>query len=66
MTSSDWLKMVALCLFRAQSESKINQFVTVLGQDHKVIDQHHFLISSSLASEISVCSLLSILWYNKD
>ena len=39
MTSSDWLKMVALCLFRAQSESKINQFVTVLGQD-----QHYFLI----------------------
>ena len=24
MTSSDWLKMVALCLLRAQSESKIN------------------------------------------
>ena len=43
MTSSDWLKMVALCLFRAQSESKITQFVTVLGQDHKVIDQHYFL-----------------------
>ena len=46
MTSSDWLKLVALCLFRAQSESKINQFVTVLGQDHKVIDQHYFLIHS--------------------
>ena len=46
MTSSDWLKMVALCLFRAQSESKINQFVTVLGQDHKVIDQHCFLTSA--------------------
>ena len=44
MTSSDWLKLLALCLFRAQSESKINQFVTVLGQDHKVIDQHYFLI----------------------
>ena len=35
MTSSDWLKMVALCLFRAQSESKINQFVTVLGKTTK-------------------------------
>ena len=44
MTSSDWLKLVALRLFRAQSECKINQFVTVLGQDHKVIDQHYFLI----------------------
>ena len=46
MTSSDWLKLVVLCLFRAQSESKINQVVTVLGQDHKVIDQHYFLIHS--------------------
>ena len=46
MTSSDLLKLVVLCLFRAQSESKINQFVTVLGQDHKVIDQHYFLIHS--------------------
>ena len=33
MTSSDWLNLTALCLFRAQIVLKINAFVTVLGQD---------------------------------
>ena len=48
MTSSDWLKLAALYLFRAQSVRylKINPFVTVLGQDRKVIDQHSYLIHS--------------------
>ena len=32
-----------LC-FRTQSVSKIDPFVTVLGQDCKVIDQHSYLI----------------------
>ena len=35
VTSSDWLKLVALRLFRAQSESKINQFVTAWGKTTK-------------------------------
>ena len=34
---SDWLKLAVLCLFRTQSVSKINPFVTVLGQDHSYL-----------------------------
>ena len=48
--SSGWLKLVALCLFRAQSS--INPFATVLGQDRKVIDQHsvrNYELSRALA-----------------
>ena len=30
MVSSDWFKSAALCLFRAQSVSKITPFVTLL------------------------------------
>ena len=45
--ASDWLKLAAICLFRAQTVSKmINPFLTVLGQDRKVIDQHSYLIHS--------------------
>ena len=44
--TSGWLKLAALCLFRAQSVPKINTFVTVLGQGRKEIDQHSYLIHS--------------------
>ena len=40
MASSDWLKLLALCLAR-KVYLKVNAFVTVLGQDRKVIDLIH-------------------------
>ena len=43
MASSDWLKLGSLCFVR-KVYLKINPFVTVLGQDRKVIDQHSYLI----------------------
>ena len=46
MASSDWLKLVALVCFPGKVYIKINPFVTVLGQDRKVIDQHSYLIRS--------------------
>ena len=46
MASSDWLKLAALCLFQAQSVSKINPFVSVQWQGRKVIDQHSYPIHS--------------------
>ena len=46
-SSSDWLKLAALCLFRGQSVSKNKSTcVTVPGQARKVIDQHSYLIHS--------------------
>ena len=38
MASSDWLKLAALC-FARKVYLKIDAFVTVLGQDSKVIDR---------------------------
>ena len=46
MASSGWLKLAALFCFVRKVYLKINPFVTVLGQDCKVIDQHSYLIHS--------------------
>ena len=45
IASSDWLKLAALC-FTRKMYLNIYPFVTVLGQDRKVIDQHSYLIYS--------------------
>ena len=46
MAFSDWLKLAALCLFRAQSVSKNKFTCDCAGQGRKVIDQHFYLIHS--------------------
>ena len=44
---------MALRLFRTQSVFKINPFVTVPGEDRKVIDQHSYKSNSLLTLIIS-------------
>ena len=46
MASSDWLKLAPFVCFARKVYIEINSFVTVLGQDHKVIYQHSYLIYS--------------------
>ena len=46
MASSDWSKLAALCLFRAQSVSKNKSICDCAGEDRKVIDQHSYVIHS--------------------
>ena len=47
IASSDWLKLTALSLFRAQSVSKNKSICYCAGAlGHKVIDQHSYLIPS--------------------
>ena len=46
MAPFDSLKLAVLCLLACKVYLKINPFVTVLGQDRKVIDKHSYLIHS--------------------
>ena len=46
IASPDWLKLAAFVCFARKVYLKINQFVTVLGQDRMVTDQHAYLIHS--------------------